>query len=185
MKIDVLEILGGDLLEEAWELYHQAFRDLNALTVQRHLMYRGEFDEIAADLRIQKWLVLDDDGNLIGLATYTNELDAWPLISPAYFQRRWPVQYEAGQIWYCGFVAVPQHQRGVFIEMIAAMYRVAEVGGGVISLDMCRHNIEAYRLDRAVQLWLTRVSGGKVHAEAADAQTFMIYETAPDLAPVG
>jgi hypothetical protein len=179
MKIDVLADLIDERLEEAWQLYDTAFRGLNALTMQRHLMYRAEFDEVMTDPRIEKWLALSDDGVLLGLATYTNQLTAWPLISPEYFARRWPAQYASNSIWYCGFVAVPSHERGVFIELIAAMYRVAEEHGGVISLDICQHNIETFRLDRAIKTWLTRVSGGKVRAEAADSQTFMIYETAP------
>ena len=67
----------------------------------------------------------------------------------------------------------------MFIKLIEAMYRHAEEQEGVISLDICRHNIEAYRLDRAIATWLRRISNGRVRSEAADSQTFMTYETAP------
>jgi hypothetical protein len=179
MKIDVRTDLVDEQLEQAWQLYDTAFRHLNALTVQRHLMYRTEFDAVMSDRRIEKWLAYSDDGVLVGLATYTNQLSAWSLISPEYFARRWPAHYADNRIWYCGFVAVPGHEDGVFIELIAAMYRHAEEQQGVISLDICRYNIESYRLDRAIAAWLGRISGGRVRCEAADAQTFMTYETAP------
>jgi hypothetical protein len=179
MKIDVLTDLVDERLEEAWRLYDTAFRDLNALTLERHLMYRAEFDEVMADPRIDKWLALSDDGVLLGLATYTNQLSAWPLISPEYFARRWPAHYADKRIWYCGFVAVPSHERGVFVQLIEAMYRLAEEHRGVISLDICRYNIESHRLDRAIATWLRRISNSQVRCEAADTQTFMIYETAP------
>jgi hypothetical protein len=179
MKIDVQTDLMDDQLELAWELYDTAFRPLNALTVQRHLMYRSEFDDVMTEPRIEKWLAYSDDGVLLGLATYTNQLSAWPLISPEYFARRWPAHYAANRIWYCGFVAVPGHEQGVFIELIEAMYRHAEEHDGVISLDICRYNMENYRLDRAIATWLRRISGGRVRCEAADTQTFMTYETAP------
>ena len=179
MKIDVLTDLVDERLEEAWRLYDNAFRELNSYTLQRHLMYRSEFDDVMTDPRIQKWLALSDDGTLHGLATYTNQLSAWPLISPEYFARRWPAEYADNRIWYCGFVAVPGHHQGVFVQLIEAMYRVAEEQQGVISLDICKHNIESYRLDRAIAIWLRRISGGQVRPEAADTQTFMIYETAP------
>lgn len=182
MKIDVLPEICGGQLEEAWDLYESAFADLNALTVQRHLMFRTEFDAVAADRRIDKWLALSDDGVLLGLATYTNDLAAWPLISPAYFKRRWPQHYASRRIWYCGFVAVPGHHKGVFVELIEAMYRHAEEQRGVISLDVCRHNIQTYRLDAAIAQWLHRISGGQVRCDAADAQTFMVYETAAERA---
>jgi hypothetical protein len=179
MKIDVLPYLVEERREEAWALYDTAFRDLNALTVQRHLMYRSEFEDLMADTRVDKWCAMSDDGILLGLSTYTNELTAWPLISPEYFARRWPVEYAEHRIWYCGFVAVPGHQPGVFVDLIEAMYRRAEEQHGVISLDICRHNIESYNLDRSIASWLNRISGGQVRCEAADSQTFMIYETAP------
>jgi hypothetical protein len=179
VKIEVLPDIVGDRLEEAWQLYDVAFRDLNAMTMQRHLMYRSEFDDVMSDQRIEKWLVVTDDNVLVGLATYTNQLSAWPLISPEYFARRWPVHYAENRIWYCGFVAVPGHEKGVFVDLIEAMYRRAEEREGVISLDICRFNIEAFHLDRAIAMWLNRISGGQVRCEAADSQSFMIYETAP------
>ncbi len=180
MKIDVLDAVRDASADEAWKLYRAAFADLEALAVQRHLMYRSEFDEVMADERVQKYLALDNDGTLLGLATYTNQLDAMPLISPAYFQRRWPEHYAAGRIWYCGFVAVaPTAQgSGVFAELVKAMYRVAEAQDGVIGLDICRYNNEVHHLARAIRMLLGGVSGGRVSAQEADAQAFMIYETA-------
>ena len=118
MKIDVRTDLVDEQLEQAWQLYGVAFSHLNALTVQRHLMYRSEFDDVMTDRRIEKWLAYSDDGVLLGLATYTNQLSAWPLISPEYFARRWPAHYADSRIWYCGFVAVPGHEHGVFIILI-------------------------------------------------------------------
>src|SRR5258705_13410869 len=76
MKIDVRTDLVDEQLEQAWQLYDTAFRHLNALTVQRHLMYRSEFDEVMTDTRIEKWLAYSDDGVLLGLATYTNLFSA-------------------------------------------------------------------------------------------------------------
>src|SRR3569833_271777 len=179
MKIDVVPDVTDEQLAEAWALYDTAFAGLNAMTVQRHLMYQSEFEECMRDWRIDKWLALSDDGQLLGLAVSTNALSAWPQISPEYFARRWPREYADKRIWYCGFVAVPGHQQGVFVELIEAMYRRAEEQQGVISLDICRFNIESFKLDKAIARWLNRISGGQVRCEAADSQTFMIYETAP------
>ena len=176
--IEVVDTVHDAQLDEAWQLYDTAFRGLNAMTVQRHLMFRPEFDDVMQDERIGKWLVAGRHGNLLGLATYTNDLAAWPLISPEYFAQRWPREYAERRIWYCGFVAVPDHDPGVFTGLIEAMYHRAEGQRGVISLDICRYNIESYRLDHAIALWLNCISNGQVRCETADTQTFMVYETA-------
>lgn len=181
MKIDIRSDLAAADLDRAWTLYEESFAGLNAHAVQRHLMYRTEFDAVAADPRIQKWLAYNDDGDLVGLATYTNELDAWPLIAPEYFALRWPELYAAKAIWYCGFVAVQQNAAAanVFTAVITGMYRQAEEQHGVIALDFCSYNDMTRQIGRVIGLSLNRISNGRVHAEVADTQTFMIYETAP------
>jgi hypothetical protein len=179
VKIEVHDQVSGELLERAWRLYDEAFRDLNAMTVQRHLMTPAEFDAVMADRRVDKYLALSDDGELLGLAPYTNDLDAVVLISPAYFARRWPQHFERRAVWYCEFVAVPGHQKGVFVDLITELYRRAEEMRGVIGLDVCRFNVEAFHLDRAIAIWLNTISGGRVRVENADSQNYYIYETAP------
>src|SRR5262245_2149390 len=128
MTIKVLDALHDDLLDDAWNLYSTAFDGLNALAVQRHLMYRDEFKDVMLDPRVQKFLYLADDGALCGLAPYTTTLDAVPLISPPYFERRWPEHYAQRRIWYCGFVAVEHTERAVnaFADLVEAMYLTAK-----------------------------------------------------------
>src|SRR5437667_6161176 len=150
MNIKVVDELHESLLEEAWTLYHEAFRELNAYAVQRHLMYRNEFDEVMRDSRVEKYLCLDDGGALCGLSTFTNDLDAVPLISPPYFERRWPQHYADRRIWYVGFMAVSATGRAAnaFVELIESMYLVAATQNGIVALDMCRFNDEVRRLSR-------------------------------------
>jgi hypothetical protein len=177
MNIKVLDVLDGSLLEEAWTLYHEAFHELNALAVQRHMMYRHEFDQVMRDKRVQKYLRLDDVGALCGLSTFTNDLDAVPLISPQYFQRRWPQHYEERRIWYVGFVAVHPNVRAmnVFVELVEAMQMVAAPQHGIVGLDLCRYNDESRRMSRAVGMLVRRITN-TVHVECADQQSFWLYE---------
>ena len=179
MKIVIHEIVRDGLLDDAWKLYQNAFEDLNARTVQRHLMTRTEFEEVCWDIRVQKRMAFDDSDQLCGMATYTNVLESMPLISPAYFQRRWPELFALSRIWYCGFVAVAPAAPTAFVDLITGMYRDAEVDGGVIGLDLCRWNDQVRHLSRVIRLCLLRISDGKVRAEQADEQMFMIYETSP------
>ncbi|OLB77386.1 MAG: hypothetical protein AUI14_16390 [Actinobacteria bacterium 13_2_20CM_2_71_6] len=179
MNIKVVDELHESLVEDAWALYHEAFRELNTLAVQRHLMYRSEFDDVMRDRRVQKYLCLDDNGELCGLSTYTNNLDAVPLISPQYFQRRWPEHYEQGRIWYIGFVAVNAKGRAdhAIAEMIREMHAVAAAHYGIVGLDVCRVNNELRRLPRAVGMSVLRLGGpGSVQVERADEQSYWLYE---------
>jgi hypothetical protein len=177
MTVKVVDEIHESLIEEAWTLYYTAFRELNAYAVQRHLMYRSEFDDVMRDQRVQKYLCLDDNGTLCGLSTYTNDLDAVPLISPEYFARRWPELYATRRIWYCGFVAVhPDAQAtSTFGELVEAMYLVAATQSGIIALDMCRFNDASRRLSRVVPLMLHRLSG-HVRTERMDEQSYWLYE---------
>jgi hypothetical protein len=175
MTIKWVSDLPASLADEAWALYHVAFRELNALAVQRHLMYRGEFDEVLADRRVRKYLAIDDDGTLAGLATYTNDLDAVPLISPAYFERRWPQFYTQRRIWYVGFVAVHPSvwHRGLFIDLLSTMYHDTADDGGIRVFDMCRHNVER-GLQQAVAALLDQLGG--MRPERVDEQSYWMYE---------
>lgn len=185
MKVDICPELPGERRAAAWALYQRAFTSLNALTVQRHLMTLDEFNDVAADSRIDKYCAVTDDGAIAGLATYTNDLRAVPLISADYFQRRWPDLYAAHKIWYCGFVAVhPDHAGGgAYQALVEELYRTAEVGGGVIGLDVCQFNDTAHHISRSIGKLLDRVSRGRVHKERADVQSYWIFQTDP-AAPV-
>lgn len=78
MNVKTVDQVQAELRDEAWTLYSEAFEELNALAVQRHLMYRNEFDDVMGDPRVQKYLCLDDDDTLRGLAVYTNDLGSMP-----------------------------------------------------------------------------------------------------------
>jgi hypothetical protein len=176
MNVKVIDELHETLIEDAWNLYHEAFQELNAFAVQRHLMYHNEFVDVMLDRRVQKYLRLDDDGSLCGLSTYTNDLDAVPLISPQYFERRWPEHYAQRRIWYVGFVAV--HNGApltAFAELIEAMHRTSAVSGGITALDICRRTDELRHLPRAVRTLLHRLSGN-VRMERLDEQSYWLYE---------
>jgi hypothetical protein len=180
MNIKVFDELPADFIEDAWMLYYEAFRELNVLAVQRHLMYRSEFDEVMRDRRVQKYLYLLDGYTLCGLSTFTNDLHSVPLISPPYFERRWPEHYAERRIWYCGFAAVRADGRApnAFAELVEAMYRVAATQSGIIALDMCRFNDETRHMSRVIPLMLRRLSRG-VRTERMDEQSYWIYEFPP------
>lgn len=182
MTVEQRKTLDDDLLDAAWALYHDSFVDLNDLTAQRHLMSPGEFKEVMADDRVTKFVTFADDVRLVGLATFTNDLDAVPLIAPQFYARRWPVHYAQRRIWYIGFVAVAPHARGLgaFAEVFEDFYRIAAPEGGLIGLDMCQHNVEVVHLFRAITIRLAGLSGGKSTAEVSDTQSFLTFDMCGD-----
>jgi hypothetical protein len=177
VNLAVVPVLDG-ATDEAWELYGRAFDDLRALAVQRHVMYRHEFTGLLADERIAKYLVTADDGRLAALATMTNDLDAVPLISPEFFERRWPLLYAKKRVWYVPFVAVhPDHQAGGVMARIIDRMCVEPAGeeGGVICLDVCEHRETSQRLPMAIEGQANRTLPGITRVRL-DAQVFWGYE---------
>jgi hypothetical protein len=177
MVIKVVEQINDDeLIENAWKMYEESFRGLNALAVQRHLMYRHEFDEVMRDPRVQKYLSLDDEGTMCGLSTYTNDLDAMPLISPDYFARRWPDHYAQRRIWYLGFIAIRPDSRGGAVRslLVDRLWQPVRADRGVAALDICARN-DALGLPGTIQRALERLSPDVVTMRL-DEQVYWAYE---------
>ncbi|GAA1865910.1 hypothetical protein [Asanoa iriomotensis] len=179
MDVDVEKIIAGTRREEAWHLYASAFDELRHVAVQRHVLYRTEFDDIMSDDRVEKYVAIAPDGALAGLSTLTNDLSAMPLISPDYFAHRWPDHYAARRIWYLGFLAIAATHRhsGAFEALIERMWRVVRANAGVAALDLCARN-ESGGLDAAITRRLTALTPD-VLPTRLDTQAFWSWELPP------
>jgi hypothetical protein len=178
MLIKVIDqITDEEMLDAAWGLYLEAFEELNSLAVQRHLMYRSEFEEVMRDTRVDKYLALENDGTLVGLSCYTNNLHAIPLIAPQYFERHYPEQYHAKRIWYIVFVAVkPEAQgRDAFAQMSEQMYLVAATQNGLVGLDVCSYNDDVRHMSRVFRLLIGRLCNFNMTFKQIDQQSFWLY----------
>jgi GNAT superfamily N-acetyltransferase len=179
MLVKVLaQITDDQLLEAAWILYRDAFEELNTQAAQRHLMHRSEFDEVMQDGRVDKYLALESDGTLSGIACYTNHLEAIPLIAPQYFERHWPEHFAARRIWYIVFVAVSPHAQGkqAFAQLVEQMYLVAATQNGMVGLDICTYNDEVRRMSRIFRLMVGRLCNNNMRFNRIDQQSFWLYE---------
>ncbi|GAB3264306.1 hypothetical protein GCM10027586_20270 [Kineococcus gypseus] len=178
-SLQVLTTLNGDLREQAWEVYHEAFRRLEVLAVQRHLMTRAEFDAVCADERVEKHLGVDDelDGRVCAFGTFTNHLAAIPLISEAYFAHRWPEHHAHGRVWYIGCLGVHPAYRGsgIFPRMVAHMCAVVGERGGVAGIDVCRHNEEELALPQLFGR-LVDAAGAGARLLRLDQQSYWAWE---------
>lgn len=164
------------MFNAAWELYYTTFEEVNTLAAQRHMMTYEEFAAVMGDKRVRKFLT-DTNGAMSGLAVITNDLDAWPLISPQYFARRWPEHAAQNRIWYVGFVAVRQDPRpepGLFAEIIRAMYQPVIESRGIAVMDYCLYNVQTREVPATAHRILERINP-EVATSIIDAQYFYGY----------
>jgi len=171
----IAQVTDDGFIETAWQLYEKAFQDLNRLAVQRHLMHRDEFEEVMHDQRVTKYLCLEDDGTLVGMSTFTNDLDAVPLIAPDYFEYHWPDLYAARKIWYIGFLAVHPDAQGrrAFAQLSEQMYMVAAAQDGLVGLDLCNHNDDVRHMSRVLRIMARRL--GRSRLDLIDQQSYWLY----------
>ncbi|WP_326559700.1 hypothetical protein [Micromonospora sp. NBC_01796] len=178
MLITADQVVPENLAEATWQLYNNAFEELRAAAVQRHVMFRDEFDAVLADPRVTKYLGLDPDrpDDVLALATFTNNLDAVPLISPDYFARRWPELYAEQRIWYIGFFAIDPGVRGdgAFELVIERMWERVLASGGIAALDICRRNNDI-GLPKAIHQTLDHLTTG-VRTTPLDEQVYWLFE---------
>jgi hypothetical protein len=175
--VEIRAVVDGELRDEAWRLYSQSFEELRYLAVQRHVMYGDEFDAVMADPQVEKFLIWGADGSLQGLSTMTNQLSSMPLVSPEYFSRRWPERYQAGLIYYIGFLGVhpDSHGTGVFGDLVRAMTEPVSLVEGLAVIDVCTYNKDRLHLPRAIR-WLASTWAPSVEMTDLDAQTYVGYD---------
>ena len=172
-----MPVVPAELRDPAWDFYQEIFDELRVLAVNRHLLYRHEFDELMADHRASKYLAIDADGAVVGLAAMTTQLDAVSLISPDYFRHHWPDLYAENRIFYVLFVGSQRGARGagVFINLLREMYRPIGAANGKVFVDVCAYNEEHHSLPRMIAVILSRVAG-KAQPTRMDSQSFWLYE---------
>jgi hypothetical protein len=171
-------VVEGAALAGAWEMYRAAFAELRAIAAHRQVLTKAEFQQVMLDRRIDKYLISEEDGGdrPLALATFTNTLEAMPLLSPEFFAHRWPDLYAHRQIWYLGFFAIDEARRsqGIFENMISEMWSQVPQGG-MAALDMCVSR-QDLGLAKAIERTLQRLTP-QVTAECVDMQTVWAFRS--------
>lgn len=126
---------------QVWSFYRRTFAPLAKLAVNRHVLHESEFAEIAADPLIEKHTAHDDAGRVVGLATITNHLSHWPLVSPDWFAHHHPELYRRGQVWYVGFVGARANHLNVFTGLLESM-TAGRRNTDVFYMDFCKVNVD-------------------------------------------
>jgi hypothetical protein len=181
MDLVTKSVVHGPEAEACWSFYDRAFEALRIRAAQRHALTRDEFDDQMVDGRVTKHIVYDAGNRAkpVGMSTLTNDLKAVPLISPEFYEARWPVFYARQQIWYVGFLAIDPdfHGTGVLADLIGSMSSVVPEDGGVVAADICQFNEESMMLPDT----FARLAGNFIRPpeqRRLDAQVFWAYEFA-------
>jgi len=133
------------LAEELFELYLENFGPLATLAAARHVLTREEWDHEMQDERIDKFLVVSDTGEIVGLMTAVRDLDAVPWVSKEFFEARYPgrtVQYQ-------GLTMIKKEHRSIEL-LLSLFHRGVESTpeGAVIAFDCSEYNVSRGYLDR-------------------------------------
>jgi len=113
------------------------------------------------------------------MSTMASDLRSMPLISPEYFARKWPERYQAGLIYYIGFLAVhpDSHGTGVFGDLVRAMTEPVARREGFAVIDVCTYNKDRLHLPRAINS-LAATWASHVSMTVLDAQSYVSYDFA-------
>lgn len=177
-KYDVLPL---GITHHSWDFYGDVFAEVNTLAAQSHMMTGAEYLDVVTDPRIDKWVSTSDatPGLITGLGVQTNDLSAWPLVSSAYFERKWPKLFAERRIFYTGFVGVhPEAPANTFRDLLEQMIVPITAVNGVAVMDFCKHNDEVRHLPKAVAHILGRITGtpGGQRSAPIDRQEFWAYD---------
>lgn len=182
MRIEHHKTLTDDLVKETYELYLELFTPLAELAFQCHVLEDDDYAKVAAEPTITKLLAYNDAGELVGLATMTNNLPAVKLITPIslpYFRRNWPNHYERKALWYVGYVAVRQHgdTTHAFRDLLLDLWDMMESNNGISFQDYCTFNQDVVEVNRITKLLFKR-AGLTARTERMDSQTLYTLENA-------
>jgi hypothetical protein len=182
MTVKELLTLDDALLTETYELYREIFDPLAELAFQCHVLEPDDYRAVADDKKIRKLLRYNDEGELVGLATMTNQLESVKKITPIslpYFRRNWPVHYDRQALWYVGYVGVRQtgNTAGSFEELLMALWDLMVSNNGISFQDYCSFNEDVTEINRITKL-IFRRAGISCRTERMDSQTLYMLEKA-------
>ncbi|MCH1865971.1 hypothetical protein [Nocardioides sp. CFH 31398] len=170
-RVERHDVLPQDLLGPLRALYIRSFDPLRSLAAARHVLTEAEFAEEMADEAVSKYVALGDDGEPVGLTTFTLDLSTVTWVSADFYARRWPEQAATGRLYYLGYtLADPAyHRRGVFDAMLTVVTDRAIADDAIIAWDMCSFNVDTARLADGIAALL---SGRSTPPEVVDTQRY-------------
>jgi GNAT superfamily N-acetyltransferase len=160
--------LSEPIVDRLYEVYAKAFRPLATAAAARHLLDADEFAAEMTDPRIDKYIVWDEDGQPIGLTTFTTDMTAVPWISAQYYTARYPEHAAAGKLYYLGYtlVAPDREKEGVAGRILTELTRRLIDEGAVCGFDVSGRN------DDSQHIVARLASSTPATVESVDVQTY-------------
>jgi hypothetical protein len=151
-RVEILEDIPKDAIEEFVSLYRAAFDPIAVLSPARQSLTSDEFRAELVDPSVLKFVVRDKDESIIAVACMATDLATVPWISEPYFANRFPEQHARGAIFYFGAMLVrPDRQGGPWttqlLEHIACY--VAE-HNGIGCFDSCGFYVDTVGMPELV-----------------------------------
>lgn len=173
LRVSVEAELDPAMAEAFYELYRDAFGELETKAVARQLLHRDEFLEEMHDARVEKHVAWSGDVP-IGLSTLTRHLETVPWISPAYFAHHYPEAFGRGAVYYIGFTLVRAEHRmsRVFQAMVRSMGAGLAELGAVVGWDICAANDDGFAFGEHAARALGQA--GDVTVVPVDRQTYYV-----------
>lgn len=173
VRVSVETDLAPAMAEAFFDLYREAFGELETRAVARQLLHREEFLEEMHDPRVEKHVAWSE-GEPIGLSTLTRHLETVPWISPAYFQHHYPDAFARGAVFYIGFTLVRSEHRQsrVFQAMVRSMGAGLAEAGAVVGWDICAFNDDSFGFGEHAARALGQT--GEVTVVPVDRQTYYV-----------
>ena len=173
VRVSVETELDPAMAEGFFDLYREAFAELETRAVARQLLHREEFLEEMHDPRVEKHVAWSG-GEPIGLSTLTCHLETVPWISPAYFEHHYPDAFARGAVYYIGFTLVraEHRQSRVFRAMVRSMGEGLSESGAVVGWDICAFNDDGFSFGEHAARALGQA--GEVTVVPVDRQTYYV-----------
>ncbi len=173
VRVSVETELSPPTAESFYELYREAFGELETKAVARQLLHRDEFLEEMHDPRVEKHVAWSGQ-EPIGLSTLTRHLETVPWISPAYFAHHYPEAFARDAVYYIGFTLVraEHRQARVFQAMVRSMGQVLAGARAVVGWDICAFNDDGFSFGEHAASALGQT--GDVTVVPVDRQTYYV-----------
>lgn len=126
-------------VSQAYGLYRRAMDPLQRRTIMKEVLDGDEFFNVCNEKYFEKHVLYRDDGSMAGLGTVTNVLSAEHAIGFNYFAHNHRADYEAGKIFYVGFI-FPVRPDPMFDLILKSMTAGRMDNGEQFFMDFCGFN---------------------------------------------
>lgn len=173
MQYALMPVLPHDTIDDLYPRYAGAWEVLLIEAAARHVLTLEEFREEMRDARLEKHVVLDDDGRVVAMTTLTTDLDTIPWINPTFYRHRYPTEAAAGTLFYLGYTFVDvEHRRTAALSLMAeAVNKRLAQAHGVIGFDIC-----GWGMARGIGRRIERMFSGSVGVLSGDTQTYFVAD---------